>query len=164
MQIFLWPKSWFCIRYLASVRDAAISVDLTRGTHVLIKNSELLPTVTDEIHDNEVAMRRSLYASDATKYPRLFFENRAIFGDHKPRKTRIMITEYLPTICRRQLSTFNTWATRLASATFSLKKNLANKIFWYLARCEFWVKFGLRFWILVGYVEIFIEIWREIGF
>ena len=45
-----------------------------------------------------------------------------------------------------------------------LKKNLANKIFWYLARCEFWVKFGLRFWILVGYVEIFIEIWREIGF
>ena len=31
-----------------------------------------------------------------------------------------------------------------------LKKNLANKIFGYLARCEFWAKIGLRFWILVG--------------
>ena len=31
-----------------------------------------------------------------------------------------------------------------------LKKNLANKIFRYLARCEFWAKIGLRFWILVG--------------
>ena len=31
-----------------------------------------------------------------------------------------------------------------------LKKNLANKILGYLARCDFWVKFGLRFWILVG--------------
>ena len=31
-----------------------------------------------------------------------------------------------------------------------LKKNLANKYFGYLARCEFWAKIGLRFWILVG--------------
>ena len=31
-----------------------------------------------------------------------------------------------------------------------LKKNLANKFFGYLARCEFWRKLGLRFWILVG--------------
>ena len=34
-----------------------------------------------------------------------------------------------------------------------LKKNLANKIFGYSARCEFWAKIGLRFWILVGYVD-----------
>ena len=33
-----------------------------------------------------------------------------------------------------------------------LKKNLANKIFGYLVRCDFWVKLELRFWILVGYV------------
>ena len=31
-----------------------------------------------------------------------------------------------------------------------LKKKLANKIFGYLARCEFCAKIGLRFWILVG--------------
>ena len=31
-----------------------------------------------------------------------------------------------------------------------LKKNLANKIVGYLARCEFLAKLGLRFWILVG--------------
>ena len=30
------------------------------------------------------------------------------------------------------------------------KKNFVNKIFGYLARCEFWAKMGLRFWILVG--------------
>ena len=35
-----------------------------------------------------------------------------------------------------------------------LKKKLANKIFGYLARCEFWIKLGLRFWIFVGYVQI----------
>ena len=35
-----------------------------------------------------------------------------------------------------------------------LKKNLANKIFGYLARCDFWLKLGLRFWIFVGYVDI----------
>ena len=37
-----------------------------------------------------------------------------------------------------------------AAAVVKLKKNLANKIFGYLARCEFWAKKGLRFWILVG--------------
>ena len=31
-----------------------------------------------------------------------------------------------------------------------LKKNLANKIFGYEARCDFWSKLELRFWILVG--------------
>ena len=31
-----------------------------------------------------------------------------------------------------------------------LKKNLANKIFGNLARCELYAKLGLRFWILVG--------------
>ena len=31
-----------------------------------------------------------------------------------------------------------------------LKKNLANKIFGYEARCDFWAKLGLRFWILLG--------------
>ena len=36
------------------------------------------------------------------------------------------------------------------SGAYQLKKNLANKIFGYLARCEFWAKLGLRFWILVG--------------
>ena len=38
-----------------------------------------------------------------------------------------------------------------------LKKNLANKIFGYLARCEFWAKLGLRFWILVGYVDFLVK-------
>ena len=38
----------------------------------------------------------------------------------------------------------------LVNALFMLKKNLANKIFGYLARCDFWAKWGLRFWILVG--------------
>ena len=31
-----------------------------------------------------------------------------------------------------------------------LKKNFLKKMFGYLARCEFWAKIGLRFWILVG--------------
>ena len=42
----------------------------------------------------------------------------------------------------------------LENSAFELKKNLVNKIFGYLARCEFWLKLGLRFWIFVGYVEI----------
>ena len=33
-----------------------------------------------------------------------------------------------------------------------LKKNFLKKIFGYEARYEFWLKIGLRFWILVGYV------------
>ena len=40
----------------------------------------------------------------------------------------------------------------LDSVRRELKKNLTNKIFGYLARCDFWAKLGLRFWILVGYV------------
>ena len=46
------------------------------------------------------------------------------------------------------------WFCILTLISFSfavvLKKNLVNKIFGYLARCEFWAKIGLRFWILVG--------------
>ena len=35
-------------------------------------------------------------------------------------------------------------------ACVELKKKFLKKIFGYLARCEFWAKIGLRFWILVG--------------
>ena len=45
-----------------------------------------------------------------------------------------------------------------------LKKNLANKIFGYLARCEFWLKLGLRFWILVGYVDFLAKFGANSGF
>ena len=40
-----------------------------------------------------------------------------------------------------------------ADILHELKKNFLKKIFGYEARCEFWVKIGLRFWILVGYVD-----------
>ena len=48
-------------------------------------------------------------------------------------------------------------ANPLSNVSHELKKNLANKIFGYLARCEFWLKLGWRFWILVGYVYFFSE-------
>ena len=47
------------------------------------------------------------------------------------------------------VSFWTTWQPR-ARSWEELKKNLVNKIFGYLARCEFWAKLGLRFWILVG--------------
>ena len=44
------------------------------------------------------------------------------------------------------------WCEQLPDGTYhlsmGLKKNLANKIFGFLARCEFWLKLGLGFWIL----------------
>ena len=34
--------------------------------------------------------------------------------------------------------------------SYSLKKNFLKKFFRYLARCDFWLKLGFRFWIFVG--------------
>ena len=53
---------------------------------------------------------------------------------------------------QRVIPTFYVTFTAFAvvSGAVLLKKNLANKIFGYLARCEFWAKIGLRFLILVG--------------
>ena len=48
--------------------------------------------------------------------------------------------------------------------SWTLKKNLANKYFGYLARCEFWAKIGLRFWILVGYVDILAKFGAKLSF
>ena len=45
-----------------------------------------------------------------------------------------------------------------------LKKNLANKIFGYLARCDFWSKIGLRFWIFVGYVDFLANFGAKLDF
>ena len=40
--------------------------------------------------------------------------------------------------------------SRQQALTNLLKKKFLKKIFGYEARCEFWAKIGLRFWILVG--------------
>ena len=45
-----------------------------------------------------------------------------------------------------------------------LKKNFLEKIFGYEARCEFWVKIGLRFWILVGYVDFLTKFGAKLRF
>ena len=45
-----------------------------------------------------------------------------------------------------------------------LKKNFLKKIFGYEARCEFWVKIGLRFWILVGYVDFLATFGAKLSF
>ena len=45
-----------------------------------------------------------------------------------------------------------------------LKKILANKIVGFLARCEFWLKLGLRFWNFVGYVEMLAKFGAKLGF
>ena len=45
-----------------------------------------------------------------------------------------------------------------------LKKNLANKIFGHSARCEFWLKLGLRFWIFVGYVDFLTKFGAKFDF
>ena len=45
--------------------------------------------------------------------------------------------------CRRNMKRLKTNRTRL-------KKNFLKKIFGYKARCDFWSKLGLRFWIFVG--------------
>ena len=50
---------------------------------------------------------------------------------------------------------------KIVPAEEMFKKNLANKIVGYLAKCEFCAKIGFRFWILVEYVYFFSEIWRE---
>ena len=46
----------------------------------------------------------------------------------------------------------------------SLKKNFLKKVFGYLARCEFWVKLRLRFWIFEGYVEILTKFGAKLDF
>ena len=45
-----------------------------------------------------------------------------------------------------------------------LKKTFLKKIFGYEARCEFWVKIGLRFWILVGYVDFLAKFGAKLSF
>ena len=45
-----------------------------------------------------------------------------------------------------------------------LKKNFLKTIFGYEARCEFWVKIGLRFWILVGYVDFSAKFGAKLSF
>ena len=45
-----------------------------------------------------------------------------------------------------------------------LKKNFLKKIFGYEARCEFWVNIGLRFWILVGYVDFLSKFGAKLSF
>ena len=46
----------------------------------------------------------------------------------------------------------------------TLKKNFLKKIFGYEARCEFWVKIRMRFWILVGYVDFLAKFGAKLSF
>ena len=45
-----------------------------------------------------------------------------------------------------------------------LKKNFLKTIFGYEARCEFWVKIGLRFWILEAYVDFLAKFGAKLSF
>ena len=51
-----------------------------------------------------------------------------------------------------------------ASLSSWLKKNFLKKVFGYEARCEFWVKIGLRFWIWVGYVDFLAKFGAKLSF
>ena len=55
-------------------------------------------------------------------------------------------------------------AQQTLDGAVTLKKNFLKKIFGYEARCEFWVKIGLRFWILVGYVDFLAKFGAKLSF
>ena len=61
------------------------------------------------------------------------------------------VTRYIDTFAAAENVPRNVYASCLRSIfilLLMLKKKLANKIFGYLARCEFWTKLRPRFWIL----------------
>ena len=55
-------------------------------------------------------------------------------------------------------------AVKVLGRARKLKKNLANKNLGYLARCDFWLKLGLRFWMFVGYVFFLEKFGANFGF